>query len=70
MNEPVYDKSVVRRLATTMGFVLQQRPLSDEQLALIIRKTVAEKIVNGKDITPEDWFEFARAVERAHGITK
>lgn len=39
--------------------------LPTSQIERLIRDTVAAKIIQGEDIEPKDWIDFARAIEQA-----
>lgn len=39
--------------------------LTTSQIERLIRDTVAAKIIQGEDIEPKDWVDFARAIEQA-----
>ncbi len=45
-----------------------RQPLTVDQIVQHAGRAVAKKIVAGQSITPDDWVEFARNIERAHGI--
>ena len=56
--EPVIDKSAAIRIATSLGWTQQRKPLTDEQI---------EKIAD--EYGAGGWIcDFARAIEAAHGI--
>ena len=59
------DKSVQNRLAAQWGFVPKQQPLTDEQIMAIGRELGLKCRLGGN---PNIDFDFARAIERAHGI--
>jgi len=46
----------------------KREPLTEREIVQVAGKQVAEKIIAGQEITPEDWIAFARAIEAAHGI--
>ena len=58
--EPVIDKSAAIRIATALGWAPQRKPLTDEEIILIVAECAASH--QHTDI------HFARAIERAHGI--
>jgi hypothetical protein len=54
--EPVIDKSAAIRIATSLGWTSQRKPLTDEE--------ISEIAINNPPVV----HEFARAIEAAHGI--
>lgn len=48
--------------------LVRQQPLLVDEIVECAGRAVAEKIVSKQSITPDDWIEFARNIERAHGI--
>ena len=62
-SEPVIDKSAAIRIATSLGWTPQRKPLTDEELkdALVSVDPETKRL-------PPGFRDFARAIEAAHGI--
>ena len=61
--EPVIDKSAAIRIATSLGWTPQRKPLTDEEIIQIASTP------NGSQATTKGYvIPFARAIEAAHGI--
>ena len=56
--EPVIDKSAAIRIATSLGWTPQRKPLTDEEIENLWQNTSPYY----------DYQDFARAIEAAHGI--
>lgn len=59
---------VAQRMEQTLRLSLGRKPLPQHVIAEIIKNRVANKIAAGQDITPDDWFAFARDIEQKHGV--
>ena len=63
--EPVIDKSAAIRIATSLGWTPQRKPLTDEEIEKLADDFLAYQI---EDYQVSGVFTFARAIEAAHGI--
>ena len=63
--EPVIDKSAAKRIATSLGWTPQRKPLTDEEIEKLADDFLAYQI---EDYQVSGVFTFARAIEAAHGI--
>ena len=57
---PVIDESAAKRIATSLGWEPKRKPLTDEEIASIY--------MNNTDRPMHAQWDFARAIEAAHGI--